>query len=105
MAFNHISFDPNTQYGRMLKDFLRMAEASDDLFTDLRDVMIQMRDGDGSLAAHYTNVTSKFGFTDDAKAKAAFDELDSAYSKTSGNGSVTNVRAARDQMFAKLRGY
>lgn len=104
MAFAHIHFNDTTQYGRMLRRFLNEAELSDDLFTDVRDVMIQMRDGDGSLASHYTNVTSKFGFTDDTKAKEAFDELDSAYSKTSGNGSVSNVRAARDQMFAKLRG-
>ena len=104
MAFAHIHFDDSTQYGRMLRNFLRSAEASDDQFTDVRDVMIQMRDGDGSQAVHYDNVASKFGFTDSAKAKEAFEELDSAYSKTSGNGSVSNVRAARDQLYAKLRG-
>ena len=39
-----------------------------------------------------------------AKAREAFLELDSAYSKTSGNGTVDSVRAARDQLYAKLRG-
>jgi hypothetical protein len=104
MAFAHISFNDQLPHGRMLRRLLNQAEESDDQFTDVRDVMIQMRDGDGSLAAHYAEVTARFGFATDAKAKAAFDELDSAYSKTSGNGSVTNVRAARDQFFAKLRG-
>lgn len=104
MAFNHIHFNDQTQYGRQLRRFLDMAEESDDLFTDVRDVMIQMRDGDGSQDVHYAEVTSRFGFASDAKARAAFEELDSAYSKTSGNGSVSNVRAARDQLFAKLRG-
>ncbi len=116
MAFNHISFNDTTQYGRMLRELLRVSEHSDDLFTDVRDVMIQMRDGDGSSNVHYAEVVKRFGFADydstqgdptdaqNAKARAAFEELDSAYSKTSGNGSVSNVRAARDQFFAKLRG-
>jgi hypothetical protein len=104
MAFNHIHFNDQTQYGRQLRRVLDQAEESDDGFTDIRDLMIQMRDGDGSQDAHYAELTTRFGFTSDAKARAAFEELDSAYSKTSGNGSVTNVRAARDQLFAKLRG-
>lgn len=104
MAFNHIHFNDQNQYGRMLRRMLQMSEEADDLMTDVRDVMIQMRDGDGSQDAHYAELTSKFGFASDAKARAAFEELDSAYSKTSGNGSVSDVRAARDQLYAKMRG-
>ncbi len=104
MAFAHIHFNDQTQYGRQLRRFLNTSEESDDLFKDVRDVMIQMRDGDGSQDVHYAEVTAKFGFATDAKARAAFEEIDSAYSKTSGDGSVTNVRTARDQLFAKLRG-
>ena len=104
MAFNHIHFNDQTTYGRMLRRMLQMAEESDDLMRDVRAVMIQMRDGDGSQDAHYAEVTSRFGFASDAKARAAFEELDSAYSKTSGDGSVSNVRAARDQLYDKLRG-
>jgi hypothetical protein len=101
---NHIKFNAQTPYGAMLRSSLRTNEDADLQFTRVRDVMIQMRDGDGSQEAHYAIVQAEFGFESNAKAKAAFEELDSAYSKTSGNGSVTNVRAARDQMFAKLRG-
>lgn len=104
MAFSHIHFDDQTQYGRKLRRVLQLMEESDDLLTDVRDVMIQMRDGDGSAAAHYAECTTKFGFASDDKAKAAFDELDSCYSKTSGDDSVSNVRAARNQFYAKLRG-
>lgn len=104
MAFAHIHFDDQTQYGRKLRRVLNLMEEADDLFTDVRDVIIQMRAGDGSTDAHYAEVTSRFGFTSDTKAREAFLELDSAYSKTSGNGSVDNVRAARDQLYAKLRG-
>lgn len=104
MAFAHIHFDDQTPYGKKLRRLLQLMEDGDDLFTDVRDVMIQMRDGDGSEDAHYAEVTARFGFTSDAKARAAFEEIDSAYSKTSGNGSVSSVRAARDQLFARLRG-
>lgn len=104
MAFQHIHFNDQTQYGRKLRALLQKSEESDDAFADVRELMIQMRDGDGSLAIHYAEVRTRFGFETEVKAKEAFEELDSAYSKTSGNGSVDNVRAARDQFFAKLRG-
>lgn len=101
---NHIYFNDQTSYGRMLRNVLRQMEVADDLFADVRDVMIQMRDNDGSQDTDYATITARFGFETDAKARAAFEELDSAYSKTSSNGSVSNVRAARDQFFARLRG-
>lgn len=104
MAFNHIHFDDSTVYGRMLRRMLRNNESGDDELADVRDVMIQMRDGDGSQDAHYAEVKTRFGFVSDAKARAAFEEIDSAYAKTSGNGSVSNVRAARDQLYSKFRG-
>jgi hypothetical protein len=117
MAFNHIHFNAGTQHGAMLRRLLTLMEQGDDLMADVRDVMVQMRDGDGSQNVHYAEVTKRFGFGDydvstggvptdaqNAKSRAAFEELDSAFSKTSGNGSVSNVRAARDQLYAKLRG-
>ena len=104
MAFSHIYFNDQTQFGRQLRRMLQMSEEADDLMKDVRDCMIQMRDGNGTDAAHYAEVTSRYGFTSNTKAKEAFDELDSAFAKTSGDGSVSNVRAARDQLFAKLRG-
>lgn len=104
MAYAHIAFNDQNQYGRKLRSMLIKMEESDDEMADVRDMMIQMRDGDGSSAAHYARATSLMGFENDTKTKEAFDELDSAYSKTSGNGSVSNVRAARDQLYAKLRG-
>jgi hypothetical protein len=115
MAFAHIYFDDTSKYGLKLRRLLDLVEQGDEAFVDVRDVMVQMRDGDGSQNVHYAEIVKKFGFdgydsvqgapTDaqNAKARAAFEELDSAYSKTSGNGSVTNVRAARDQFIAKLR--
>jgi hypothetical protein len=104
MAFNHIHFDGSLPYGRILRQALSANETADDLLADVVSLFAAMIDGDGSSDAHYTEVTSRFAFADNAQAHAAYNELTSAYSKTSGNGSVSNVRAARDQMFAYLRG-
>jgi len=62
-----------------------------------------MRNGDGSSDEHYNEITTRFGFESDAKSKQGFLELDSAFSKLSGNLSVQDVRAALDQVVAKLR--
>jgi hypothetical protein len=104
MAFNHIHFDETTQYGRILRQALRTNEAADDQLADVLSLFQSMLDGDGSQDTHYTEVTIRFAFPSNAVAHAAYNELSSAYAKTSGNGAVTNVRAARDQMFAYLRG-
>lgn len=103
MAYAHILFNPLSQFGSKLRNMLVTNENADDLFIDLRDVMVQMIDGDGSSDTHYARVQALFGFDTIVTAHAAFLEIDSAFAKTSGNGSVSNVRAARDQMFAKLR--
>jgi hypothetical protein len=101
---NHIPYNPQTQYGRLLFDMLNFNENADLKMARVRDVMVQMLEGDGSADAHYSTIKTRFGFETDAKAHEAFSEVDSAFSKTSGNGAVSNVRAARDQLFAKLRG-
>lgn len=104
MAFNHIHFDSDLPHGRILRNALNMNEQADDLLADVVSLMTAMLDGDGSLDLHYLEIQSRFGFPSTAKAHAAVNELNSAHSKTSGNGSVTNSRAARDQLFAYLRG-
>lgn len=115
MAVAHILFDETSQYGRKLRACLNLMEQADEAQVDVRDVLIQMRDGDGSQDAHYATVVKRLGvegYTSTqgdptagqlAKARSLFEEFDSAFSKTSGNGSVSNVRAARDQVIAKLR--
>lgn len=104
MAFLHIHFNDQTQYGRLLRRALNLCEDGDEALKDVRDLMIQMRDGDGSQDVHYAENTTRFGFVSDTAARAAFLETDSCYSKTSGDASVSSVRSARDQWLAKLRG-
>lgn len=115
MAVAHIFFDENSQYGRKLRNCLNLMESGDDQQVDVRDFMIQMRDGDGSQNSHYAELVKRLGVLGYAPvqgdpsaeqlaaARSLFEEFDSAFSKTSGNGAVSNVRAARDQVFAKLR--
>jgi hypothetical protein len=104
MAFDHIHFDDTGQYGRLLRTAIRTNETADELLREIVSLFEAMLDGDGSQDAHYTEVTIRFAFPSNALAHAAFNELASAHSKTNGNGAVTNVRAARDQLFAYLRG-
>lgn len=106
MAFNHIYFNDQTTYGRLLRRALQKSEEADDELKDVRDVMVQMRDGADNPGdpTNYAEITNRFGFVSNAKAREAFLEIDSAFQKTSGDGAVSGVRSARDQLFNKLRG-
>jgi hypothetical protein len=103
MAFQHIFVNRN--FSPEAFDFYTTVNdmrASDRRLLDLRAKMLTMIDGDGSQAVHFAEITARYGFVNDAASKAAFEELDSCYSKTSGDGQVSFVRAARDQLFAKI---
>lgn len=99
----HIYFNESSQYGRKLRSMLNLMEQADLAQVQVRSTMIQMLDGDGSQDAHYTTIMNRFGFESVKDARAAFAEMDSAFSKTADNRQVSDVRAARDQLMAKLR--
>jgi len=103
MAVNHITFDDQTSHGRILRRGLQNLEEGIESLTDIKEALIQMRDGDGSAAAHYAYATPKMGTTDDAGTKALFDELDSALSKLTTDAQVSEVASAIEQLLAKLR--
>lgn len=103
MAVAHINFNKGTEHGHMLFSALDRLEQS---FTDLNEVhrtMALMIDGDGSSATHFTYMQEKFGFTDNAGAKAAYDELSSVLAKLNTDASVSSVNAALLQTFNKFR--
>lgn len=115
MAFAHIHFNQLSQYGQRLRNMLNLCELADDQLADVRDLILQMIDGDGSSIAHFDEVVKRFGFesydvttggavndTQRTAARNAWLEIDSVYAKRT--GSVSGVQAARDQMFNKLRG-
>lgn len=103
MASTNIHFDDQKHHGRLLRSALHMLEGGLDALNDAFASMTHMKDGDGSQAAHFTELTSRFGFTTDAKAKDAYDELNSLQAKLNTNASVTDVNAALLQAFSKFR--
>jgi len=103
MAVSHIAFDRNTTYGRMLASALSRLEEGIEALNDVFSVLNQMKDGDGSQAAHFAYATPLFGFGTDANAKAAYDEINSALSKINTDAQVSSVNAALLQIFAKMR--
>jgi hypothetical protein len=103
MAMLHIQFNDQLQHGRYLRRGLQMMEEGRETLIKAKDVMATMMNGDGTLAAHFTEVTSRFGFTDDTTSKAAWDELNSALSKFTTDAQVTSVQSALLQLFSKLR--
>ena len=115
MAFNHIHFNKSSQYGSKVASCLTQMENADDMQQDVRDMILQMIDGDCSQICHFDEVVKRLEVLDYVPNNAVTDpqrtaarnlwlEIDSAYSKTSGDGSVSNVRSARNQLYSKLRG-
>lgn len=110
MAFAWMYFGANQ--GTLLRNALTQLEQYRNNFFDtaaaifgVRDMMIQMRSGDGSDPSHYGEVTSRFAFINDASSKAAFDEIASACgSLQNGSATADQINAALSQLFARLRG-
>lgn len=103
MAVQHIQFNDQLPHGRMLRRALDQLEEAIAKLEDLISTVTLMIDGDGSQASHFTYVTSKFGFADNATAKAAWDELNSLMFKLTTNSSITDMYAALNQAFNKFR--
>jgi len=103
MAVNHIAFNDQTTHGRLLRRALQQQEEGLQNLNEVIATMALMIDGDGSDATHFAYATPKFGFTNDAAAKAAWDELNSLAGKLNTDGSVTFVNAAMKQAFNKFR--
>lgn len=102
MAAPHIAI-ASTDHGAQLKAYrnaLKLVITEGPLLLAKMALMI---DGDGSSAEHFSYMQEKFGFADDAGAKAAYDELSSVLFKLGTNGSVTDVNAAVLQVFNKFR--
>lgn len=103
MAVSHISYSASTQHGALLHSALGGLEAKFDDLNDIHATMALMIDGDGSDASHFAYMATKFGFADNATAKAAYEELSSLLFKLNTNSSVSDVNAALLQAFNKFR--
>ena len=103
MAFSKIHYEAGLPHGALLRKALVGLETGLDDLLDTVACMAMMIDGDGSDAAHFGEVKSRYAFFDNATAKAAWDELNSLKFKLSTNASVTDVNAALIQAFNKFR--
>lgn len=95
MAVGHSGFNPQTEHGRELREGLDWVENGRERLRRHRDTLIQMKDS-GQLGSY---AVSKYGWTDVAAAIAGLAELESALGQLDAAG----VKAALDQLFAKLR--
>lgn len=103
MALGFLYYDKGTVYGVKLNGVLSSLEHQLNELNGLLGTMTSMIDGDGSNDSHYAELTSRFGFTSNAVAHNAFNELGAMHGKLFTDASVTNVRAATVQAINKLR--
>jgi len=103
MAFTHLYYDRTKPYGIMLGNVMSNLESSLNALNGIIGTMQLMINGDGSLDAHYVEITSRFGFPDDATSHNAFNELVAVQGKVNVDTSVTNVHTALVQAINKFR--
>lgn len=102
MAVSHISFNSNSEYGMQLRQALGFLERGKNEINDLLGVMATMIDGDGSQPAHYAYFVSRFGFSSNEDAQAAWNELQALMFKLNTEAGVDHVNAAMTQAFSKF---
>ena len=99
----HYQFNPAAQSGARLRSSLaQLEQGRNALLAELATMTADLT-GDGSLDAHFTNVTTRYGFGSNEYARAAWNELNSAAFKMNTNAPVSDVKAAFDQLFTRLR--
>lgn len=97
MAFTHVNFDDSQKYGAKLRGMLNKLESALEDHIDTQDVMLTMIDGgDATNVANFTELTARFGFANNADAKAAYDLINTALLGGA-------QRAAMNSMISKLR--
>jgi hypothetical protein len=101
MAATNIPFDRSNQFGQELKALLNAYRKAVTDGPIILEAMSHMVDGDGTDAAHFTELVTLGIFETTADAKASWDELQSANAKVTTDNSVTNVKAALLQVCAK----
>jgi hypothetical protein len=99
MALGHIDYNQQSAYGNQLKSAIdRFLGGLDDL-VELKDTLIQMKDG-GSFT---TYALTKFGFPTTVTADAALAEIEAALNKVTVNTSVQDTATALKQLGDKFR--
>lgn len=99
----HYVFNPGTASGGRLRNALNQLEQGKLQLTSEQATMNADLDGDGSLDAHFGNVTSRYGFANTSDAHLAWSEINSALSKINTDTAQTSTDTALKQLFTKLR--
>ncbi len=103
MAITHIHFNDGLPHGRLLRSALSSLERGHDDLNAIIASIQTMIDGDGTDAAHFDEVVTRFAFPSTAVAKAAWGELNSLRFKLNTNESVSDVLAAIQQAMSRFR--
>jgi hypothetical protein len=98
----HFHYD-NTNYSQMIIQSMGGLETGLDGLNRTLGTMALMLTGDGTQAAHFSEITLRYGFVNDAESQAAYNELQSLAFKLNTNASVTDVHNALIQAFNKFR--
>lgn len=98
MPKTHINFNPSTKHGHSLTLMLANFDAGLTSLGAVVGAMSTMIDGDGSDAAHFADVKTRYGFETNADAKAAYEQLVEVNDKLTTNASVTNVKNSITQL-------
>lgn len=94
MTIGYIEYNRSNGNGADLRRCVNAFKSARDNLDDFRNIMTQMIDGDGSNSSQFGLLVTKFIFPDNASAKAAWDEINSALGNTS--------TAAVNQLYSKL---
>jgi hypothetical protein len=103
VTHNHYAFNPGTVSGSRLRNALNLFEQGRQYLINELATLTADLEGDGSLDAHFSKVTERYGFQDTSYARAAWLELSSALAKVTTDSSVSSVQSALVQLFTRLR--
>lgn len=103
MAVSHKHFSDQISHGRMLRRALDQFQEGREGLNDFLAIVEQMRDGDGSSAAHYAYATSKYGCASDADMKAIYDDIKVVMDKLNSNASQTQIKAVLDILAVRFK--
>jgi hypothetical protein len=97
-------FNDSLQDGRELRTFLQAMELALDKGEDLRLMMEEMLSGlNANLDASYADFVTRFGFADNAQARAGYGEFAAGFATIKDDAQRSGAFTAIRQMLTRLR--
>jgi len=101
MAVGHIKLTPSASHTVYIQVAMNQLRDGKRKLSEVIAFLSQMIDGDISIEENFSYMATALG-TDNANAKAAFDELSSLHFKLTTNVSINDMHSAMDQAVARL---